>query len=101
VGWIEQSEGLWVKWINRGASFGLMRGPNRLHPKIWEGRLSPVSFRKYKPDDLPQCLEIYSLNEPGRFPELDPSPCNHTWTKLSPVDIPADKERVASLSDSV
>ena len=32
-----------------------------------------MSFRKYKPDDMAQCLEIYSLNEPGRFPKLDPS----------------------------
>jgi ribosomal-protein-alanine N-acetyltransferase len=46
-----------------------LKGPNPLHPKAWEGRLSPLTFRRFQISDLPQCLEIYKLNEPGRFPE--------------------------------
>ncbi len=45
------------------------KGPNPLHPGVWEGRLRPMTFRRFHIDDLPQCLEIYKLNEPGRFPE--------------------------------
>jgi N-acetylglutamate synthase-like GNAT family acetyltransferase len=42
--------------------------PNPLHPENWEGRLAPMTFRRFAIEDLPQCLEIYKLNEPGRFP---------------------------------
>jgi len=28
-----------------------------------------MAFRRFTMADLPQCLEIYKLNEPGRFPE--------------------------------
>lgn len=45
------------------------KGPNPLHPAVWEGRLAPLTFRRFEIADLPQCLELYSLNEPGRFPE--------------------------------
>lgn len=46
-----------------------LRGPNPLHPGIWEGRLRPLTFRRFEIADLSQCLELYKLNEPGRFPE--------------------------------
>lgn len=46
-----------------------LRGPNPLHPSVWEGRLRPITFRRYEPRDLDRCLEIYALNQPGRFPE--------------------------------
>jgi N-acetylglutamate synthase-like GNAT family acetyltransferase len=46
-----------------------IHGPNPLHPAVWEGRLSPLTFRRFQISDLPECLEIYKLNEPGRFPE--------------------------------
>lgn len=45
------------------------KGPNPLHPAVWEGRLRPLEFRPFSGADLPQCLELYRLNEPGRFPE--------------------------------
>src|ERR1043165_8804325 len=45
-----------------------LRGPNPLHPDLLEGRLSPLRFRRFAKEDLAQCLELYSLNEPGRFP---------------------------------
>src|SRR5690242_7316213 len=45
------------------------KGPNPLHPGNWEGRLSPMTFRRIETADIPQCLQIYKLNEPGRFPE--------------------------------
>ena len=34
----------------------------------WKGRLPPMLFRRFAPADLDRCLEIYALNEPGRFP---------------------------------
>jgi GNAT superfamily N-acetyltransferase len=46
-----------------------LRGPNPLHPDLWEGRLKPLTFRRFEVADLPQCMELYKLNEPGRFPE--------------------------------
>src|SRR5882724_4393564 len=46
-----------------------VKGPSPLDSSVWEGRLSPLSFRRFAPPDLQQCLEIYRLNEPGRFPE--------------------------------
>ncbi len=39
------------------------------NPKVWQGRLSPMAFRRFVPGDLEQCLELYRLNAPGRFPE--------------------------------
>jgi len=53
--------------LNRLGHF--IKGPNPLHPAVWEGRLSPLNFRRFQPEDVSQCLEIYKLNEPGRFPE--------------------------------
>jgi predicted N-acetyltransferase YhbS len=46
-----------------------LQGPNPLHPAVWERRLCPITFRRFQISDLPECLEIYKLNEPGRFPE--------------------------------
>lgn len=56
-----------VRVFERVAHF--FKGPNPLHPAVWEGRLAPLTFRRFKIEDLPQCLELYRLNEPGRFPE--------------------------------
>jgi hypothetical protein len=44
----------------------LPRSP--LHPDNWRGRLKPSTLRRLDPEDIPQCLELYRLNEPGRFP---------------------------------
>ena len=30
-----------------------------------------MTFRRFQPADLPQCLLLHTLNEPGRFPELE------------------------------
>jgi N-acetylglutamate synthase-like GNAT family acetyltransferase len=46
-----------------------LRGPNPLHPAVWTDRLTPISFRRLRPDDLQQCIQLYALNEPGRFPK--------------------------------
>jgi len=46
-----------------------IKGPHPLHPFVWRGRLSPLTFRRFQPSDVSQCLELYKLNEPGRFPE--------------------------------
>jgi N-acetylglutamate synthase-like GNAT family acetyltransferase len=46
-----------------------LKGPNPLHPSVWTDRLSPLTFRRFAPQDLPQCLKLYALNEPERFPE--------------------------------
>ena len=59
----------WSRWI-----YHRLRGPNPLHPKIWEGRLSPV-LSGYESDDLPQCLEFISARgssraRPARLPEV-------------------------------
>lgn len=56
-----------LPWTTRLYHF--LKGPNPLHPSVWHGRLSPLSFRCFNPSDLPACLELYTLNEPGRFPE--------------------------------
>lgn len=45
-----------------------LAGPQPLLQAASEGRLSPRTFRRFDPADLPQCLELYALNEPGRFP---------------------------------
>ena len=36
---------------------------------MWAGRLSPITFRRFASADLQQCLDLYALNEPGRFPK--------------------------------
>jgi hypothetical protein len=54
------------RFLERAKHF--FKGPNPLHPGVWEGRLRPMIFRRFNIADLPQCLEIYKLNEPGRFP---------------------------------
>jgi N-acetylglutamate synthase-like GNAT family acetyltransferase len=46
-----------------------VRGPNPLHPAVWQGRLAPLNFRRLTADDIPQCLELYTLNETDRFPK--------------------------------
>lgn len=56
-----------VSFLERVKHFA--KGPNPLHPGNWEGRLSPLEFRRLQTSDIPECLEIYKLNEPGRFPE--------------------------------
>ena len=58
-------------WANRLVHF--LRGPNPLHPRIWSRRLKPVTFRRFQPSDLPDCLELHELNRPERFPELPPN----------------------------
>jgi GNAT superfamily N-acetyltransferase len=55
-----------IKTIARVRDF--LQGPQPLPPAAWEGRLSPRTFRRFDRRDLPQCLELYALNEPGRFP---------------------------------
>jgi N-acetylglutamate synthase-like GNAT family acetyltransferase len=47
----------------------LLRGPNPLNPAVWEGRLKPMTFRRLENADIPHCLDIYKLNEQGRFPD--------------------------------
>jgi N-acetylglutamate synthase-like GNAT family acetyltransferase len=54
-------------FLNRLGHF--IKGPNPLHPAVWEGRLSPLTFRRIQAADVTECLEIYKLNEPGHFPE--------------------------------
>ena len=49
--------------------YHFLKGPNPLHPSVWSERLPPIAFRQFAPQDLPQCLELYALNEPGRFPK--------------------------------
>src|ERR1041385_5502612 len=48
--------------------YHFLKGPNPLNPSVWTGRLSPLTFRRFVSKDLPQCRELYALNEPGRFP---------------------------------
>ena len=60
--------------MNDGVSFlsrvfHFIRGPNPVHPSVWEGRLSPMAFRRFEEADLNQCIELYSLNEKDRFPQ--------------------------------
>src|SRR5262245_436440 len=51
-----------------------------LNPTLWKSRLSPMRFRRYQPDDLLQCVELYRLNEPGRFP---PGMLKYYWEILA------------------
>jgi predicted N-acetyltransferase YhbS len=48
--------------------YHFLKGPSPLRPSLWDGHLSPVTFRRFTCEDLLQCLELYALNEPGRFP---------------------------------
>lgn len=48
--------------------YHFLKGPNPLHPAVLSGRLRPLEFRRYRPEDRLQCLDLYTLNEPGRFP---------------------------------
>src|SRR5262249_20694616 len=41
---------------------------DRFQPGRWKTRLRPLHIRRYRSSDLERCLEIYRLNEPGRFP---------------------------------
>jgi len=49
--------------------YHFVKGPNPLHPAVWEGRLSGMAFRRFEAGDLPSCVELYALNERGRFPD--------------------------------
>src|SRR5260221_373003 len=49
--------------------YHFLKGPNPLHPSMWKGRLRPLTFRRFAVTDMPRCLELYALNEAGRFPE--------------------------------
>src|SRR5256885_16783525 len=49
--------------------YHFIRGPHPLHPSVWRGRLSSLSFLRFTESDLARCLEIYRLNESGRFPK--------------------------------
>lgn len=49
--------------------YHFIKGPNPLHPSVWDKLSSPCTFRKFEKKDFPQCLELFSLNEPGRFPK--------------------------------
>jgi ribosomal protein S18 acetylase RimI-like enzyme len=49
--------------------YHLLKGPNPLHPAVWKDKLSPMAFRRFQPTDAPACIELYALNEKGRFPE--------------------------------
>jgi [ribosomal protein S18]-alanine N-acetyltransferase len=42
--------------------------PGQFNPYVARKRLRPVHIRPYVPADLDACLELYRLNEPGRFP---------------------------------
>lgn len=39
-----------------------------LKRSVWEGKLAPMTFRPFARADIEPCLELYELNEPGRFP---------------------------------
>lgn len=44
-------------------------GPNPLHPDHWDFPFPAATFKTLNEADIPQCLEIYRLNEKDRFPE--------------------------------
>ena len=46
----------------------------------FEKRLHPMQFRRLRSEDIEQCLEIYRLNEPGRFP---PEMMGQFWMTLT------------------
>ena len=48
--------------------YHFLKGPNPLHPKVWSGRLAPLAFRRFTPEDMEACLDLYVQNEPDRFP---------------------------------
>lgn len=35
---------------------------------VLNGRLRKLTFRRSEEEDIPRCIELYQLNEPGRFP---------------------------------
>src|SRR5688572_12802634 len=49
--------------------YHFLKGPSPLDPNVWRGRLAPLKFRRFRADDLAQCLELYAQNEIGRFPK--------------------------------
>jgi ribosomal protein S18 acetylase RimI-like enzyme len=49
--------------------YHFLKGRSPLHPAVIAGRLTPITFRRFTAEALPQCLELYALNEPGRFPK--------------------------------
>ena len=49
--------------------YHFLKGPNPLHPAVWKGRLPQIPFRRFKTADAPSCIELYALNEEGRFPQ--------------------------------
>ena len=59
-----------IPWYTR--LYYHVRGPNPLHPMVWNGRIPPITFRRYRESDLDGCVNLYDLNAPGRFPTLDP-----------------------------
>jgi GNAT superfamily N-acetyltransferase len=62
-----QRPGRW--WLILSRIYYSLNGASPLNPAVWIGRLSPIVFRRIRPEDLAGCLELYSLNEPKRFPE--------------------------------
>lgn len=54
-------------WLSR--LYHGWKGPHPLHPSVVDKRLRPLSFRRFQPTDLQQCMDLYAANEPGRFPE--------------------------------
>lgn len=54
------------RWLSR--VYHYLKGPHPLHPDVLDNHLTPMIFRRYRPEDLAQCIELYAANEPGRFP---------------------------------
>src|SRR4051794_8060324 len=69
-----------------------IRGPNPLHPTVWNGRIPHIAFRRYRESDLHACVELYDLNAPGRFPKLEP-PYGTTLASGRVYTLVAEKDR--------
>jgi len=54
----------WLSRIYHG-----LRGRHPLHPEVTNHFLGPMKFRRFQSADLQQCIDLYTANEPGRFPE--------------------------------
>lgn len=54
-------------WFSR--FYHNLKGAHPLHPDVLRTRLKSLTFRRYEPADLDQCLALYTANELGRFPE--------------------------------
>jgi predicted N-acetyltransferase YhbS len=54
-------------WFSR--LYHNLKGAHPLHPDVLRTRLKPLTFRRYEPADLDQCVALYAANEAGRFPE--------------------------------